>query len=683
MRTLNLSGFAKGDSISLSVSQNAITAGPINVQAWGGGGDGGIIAIVAEQSVSRVAPESVRFRVDLSASTFDTAGPTGDDVYDARMHDLIYLWNFGDPGTWSAPVNVLGEWKDRNIGKGSQVAHVYRTPKPAALGTGNGYTASVMVIEPSSGRIATTSIEVFVEDPSAYYSGIQTICINPMGDADFTGAPSGAVQVNADRLMTYQNEGDALWEVHQTGNPKRWLFKRGAQFDVSLRLWGPDDTELTFGAYGTGGRPVLNLLTGGGADPQQRMFSFSESWGGTVSHNGIAPELRLIGLRLQHTFNPVVGKASDYADVAQALSVNSDFDIVIHDCEIDGFGGPCIYVQTDITSRRGRMHFDDSVMTNFGGQYAFMCVGSLEAQSYVAVTGVRMNLPGDAIADSTGLRSPMRLQMPMMYIAGCDLFTTATQYHHIKCPDTPNRDGYYGYIHSCSFEGGAGALVCTSNPTVTPRNGPYVHNIVFDGNVVVASWSMGQPIRLIGSGVTVRNNLFIYPAISLAGNGIKGVVNISREATPTPPPAFVANAPIDVYNNTFRFDKTYTQAGSVDYAPVMIHDDAGGLMTNLNDSNNIVHMPSLVIGGNPSVPFTGFAPLSDAALWTPRNLGYRDPLTLTLDTSLATPVNAVKDTRPQIGSAALGAALNGSVSYIDIQLQDRSEPPSVGAWEAE
>ena len=76
------------------------------------------------------------------------------------------------------------------------------------------------------------------------------------------------------------------------------------------------------------------------------------------------------------------------------------------------------------------------------------------------------------------------------------------------------------------------------------------------------------------------------------------------------------------------------------------------------------------------------APLSETTLWTPRGKGRRDPGTGALDASLAPPADAFKDTRPMIGSPALGAALSGDVSYMDIQMQDRPEPPSQGAWEA-
>ena len=66
MKTLNLSGFKPADSLSISVSQNALTAGPVNVPAWGGGGPGGDISINVHRSKLHVAPSSVRFSVDLS-----------------------------------------------------------------------------------------------------------------------------------------------------------------------------------------------------------------------------------------------------------------------------------------------------------------------------------------------------------------------------------------------------------------------------------------------------------------------------------------------------------------------------------------------------------------------------------------------------------------------------------------
>ena len=142
MATLRFAGISLGTALTISVSSGALTAGPTNFPAWGqsqpggeggGGGNGGPISIILDRSTLQCAPDSVRFSVDLSGADFDTPAPVGAEVYDARMHDLIYLWDFGDSGQWSAPVNVLAEWKNRTTAKGPFVSHVYRTPAPIPL----------------------------------------------------------------------------------------------------------------------------------------------------------------------------------------------------------------------------------------------------------------------------------------------------------------------------------------------------------------------------------------------------------------------------------------------------------------------------------------------------------------------------------------------------------------------
>ena len=205
------SGFKPSDSLSISVSQNALTAGPVNVPAWGGGGGGGTISIAVERTLAQIAPDSIRFTVDLSKSTFDTAGPSGTATYyDPRLHDLIYLWDLGDPGTWDAPVNVLASWKNRNVAKGPSVRHIYRDP--------DDYIASVLVVEPSTGKTATASVNVTVDDPQDYYGDTNTIYVNNIGDSDFSGVPAGVPsqnKVNIDTLQKLVTDGTDPQTQHE------------------------------------------------------------------------------------------------------------------------------------------------------------------------------------------------------------------------------------------------------------------------------------------------------------------------------------------------------------------------------------------------------------------------------------------------------------------------------------
>ena len=234
MRTLNLSGFNTGDNLTLSVSQGALTAGPINVPSWGGAVPSGNITIQTHRSHMQVTPDSVRFWVDLSGSDFDTAGPGPGEVYDARLHDLIYLWDFDDPGTWTAPVQNLAAHKNRNAGKGPIEANMYRTP-----GT---YNPSVLVIEPSSGKTATASVSVVVTDPDVVFAGNKTICINPVGDNDFAGAPTGSLHY---QVAQFGKSIPAWSDNFSTTEVRRFLFKGGETHVVNMLL----GTEAAAGAW--------------------------------------------------------------------------------------------------------------------------------------------------------------------------------------------------------------------------------------------------------------------------------------------------------------------------------------------------------------------------------------------------------------------------------------------------
>ena len=108
MPTLKFTGFAHGATFDMSASQGGQTVGPmpISIDTGSGGGGGeaptqgpGAIVINIDRTTLQCAPDSVRFDVDLVGAGFDTPAPTVGQIYDARLHDLIFLWDFGDSGT--------------------------------------------------------------------------------------------------------------------------------------------------------------------------------------------------------------------------------------------------------------------------------------------------------------------------------------------------------------------------------------------------------------------------------------------------------------------------------------------------------------------------------------------------------------------------------------------------------
>ena len=691
MRTLNLSGLKAGDSLNISVSQGAITAGPVNVPAWGSAGGGGTIMIQTHRTHMQVAPDSVRFWVDLSASTFDTAGPdTGaGEIYDARKHDLIYLWDFDDAGAgdWTAPVNVLAGWKNRNTAKGHFVAHMYTRP-----GT---YSPSVLVIEPSSGKTATATLigdeAIIVADPDVVYAGANTICVNPVGDTDFAGKPPGADEVYLDFLI----DTDSEWTSRRNGTPRRWLFKRGASYEQSLNLvFAPSGTY--FGAYGSSPtRPVINAIHIGDIAPNNFMRAliyFDGTFGNTIDGDVPVPDLRLTGLQILGDFDATAEWANQSTgDETLGIICQGNADLMVSDCHISGMHVHSCTLEPGTGTDRAHYHMDDTTVTNFGGQYPLYYSKSTNADSSVAFTGCALaQTPGALDSDATNgssSRSVVRIaSSPNVHVRGCDFYLTDHKHAALRINGLVHQDGCNVNVHSCSFEGGSGAI--THSAGVSVVNGSIgrctVHNTVIDGCVWVGAFS-GQYCYTSGAtGTTIRNCLFIMPNTpwegGLYGNPFLEVfVFLDLGGAHVYDPVIVGAAPIKLYNNTAVCERTFAENNNKQ--PVLVNNGTGysGVgFTNIqsDNGNNVVHLPV----GSPVV--TDYAPLATDVLWTPRNPGRRDPSTLSLDAALITPSDAVKSFRPLPGSAALGTALSGNVSYMDILMQARPEPPSKGAWEA-
>lgn len=670
MYTLNLSGFATGDSLSIAVTQDGQTAGPLTVPAWARNDSGGTIAINVDRTELKCAPDSVRFSVDLSAAVFDTSGPATGEHYDARMHDLIYLWDFGDTGDWSAPVNVLAEWKKRSVAKGPWVSHMYRQP--------GSYDASVLVIEPSTGKNATASVSIVVADPDVAYAASNTICVNPVGDGDFAGAPPGARKIGVDALLTTSPE----WLNEQGGNAKRWLFKRGASFDVNLFLTSMDTQGITFGSYGTAGqKPILNAIGQPSSDKSPFFWN-----GGYPSHpQNLPPDIRFFGLNIRGNFDPTTMRSDrDSTGMAgTAIAAFGNVHMIVSECDFSGFMATTIYFDPVDQTFANRMHLDDCTLSDFGGQYPIYCATTTAPDSAISLTGCRVAQNPNAVDTDANTHGSSRATIRIdhaqhTHVRGCDFFHTDRAQHCIKTPETPWSEGVIVNIHSTAFEGGFGAVVLGGNTTTpTPGNGlrrSSVQNVILDGLIYVGNHSSNQPFRSFVTGVTIRNSIVSIPAIPTYMWSADSFIVLQSHGTFDP--TVVGAAPIRIYNNTFRMDRTSGQNNS--HVPPLVNDTyANGLFTNVTTDNNVIHMPNL------DTPLTAAAPVSDTVLWTPRGLGRRDPDTLVLDSAYALPADAVKATRPLPGSAALGAALSGEVSYMDIRLKDRPEPPSQGAWEAD
>lgn len=180
-----------------------------------------------------VLPEVSRYSGVAPLSVHFLAGWQQGDEEVGDFHTLDYTWDFGDTSA--------GTWQDgasKNSAKGAVAAHIYET-------SGN-YTATVTVKQGST-TIRTETFNISVNNANTYYSGTATTCVNPAGDSDFTGAPSGCRQVQTNDLSTITQ--------YATTN-SRVLLKRGCSWTITSSLsWPTDVTGVTIGAYGTGTNP--------------------------------------------------------------------------------------------------------------------------------------------------------------------------------------------------------------------------------------------------------------------------------------------------------------------------------------------------------------------------------------------------------------------------------------------
>lgn len=176
--------------------------------------------------VSGFAPLAVQFDAGFDAST----------VSEQHIHDYYYLWDYGDTGSGTWGINS----KSRNRDTGIIGAHVFESP-----GT---YNVGLTVLNASTGAtIRTETVQVTVTDPDVFFTGTNTVCVNNVGDSDFTGAPSGATQVNSDDI-------NSVMSTHlATG--KRVLLKRGGSWSYSTTPVSGTISNAQIGAYGTGTSP--------------------------------------------------------------------------------------------------------------------------------------------------------------------------------------------------------------------------------------------------------------------------------------------------------------------------------------------------------------------------------------------------------------------------------------------
>lgn len=226
--------FVANDATGVWIAGGGVIAGCTTTGATG------VIGLPAMTAVASrftgVAPLSVFF--DAAATTGAVAQP---------FHEMLYTWNFGDPGSGNWAYGSRAGSSSRNAATGAVAAHVYETP-----GT---YTVSLSVTD-GTNTVTNNCIQIAVQDPNVVFAGANTRCYT-QGAVSAGACPGGGTEI----LNSSADPRSIVAADLAAG--KRLLFARGQTWttaigQVSLNKDGP----WTIGAYGAGAKPVFRRGAG-------------------------------------------------------------------------------------------------------------------------------------------------------------------------------------------------------------------------------------------------------------------------------------------------------------------------------------------------------------------------------------------------------------------------------------
>lgn len=652
MTTFTFKGFTTGTAVNLSAMQGSDTVAGA-VTTWGEQAAGTASIGITQTDTTISQYDSVMFR-PTGWVDFDTPEDhaASGNIYKPRFHDIIYFWDTGKVGNFVAPQNLIDSHKSRQHAHGPVIKVCYDQPGV--------YTVRLYAYEPSSGKYAFTTATVTVHSADSAYPATQTICINPNGDSDFTGAPPGAQTVVLASDNTF-DESHSAWASNTGGAKKRFLFKGGASFVFNLDVGNSDWTSgIMFGSYGTG-RATIDATSSGGT------LTLQDAETSDV-------RIYINNLIFQGSFNPTTSVGGP----SSLMAVGGRTQFVMHNVEIDGYSGTVIDFRPGNFGNDAYYHLDELVMTNIGGQYPLLFAPLTSEDSSVAFTGCRItrNPQSDFLEGFSGLngdqRAPVRInEHNWIYFQATEIFQNTGDQPCIKLAESGIPGGIHN-IHCCTLESARGNIFKFQDAD----SGNFT-NLIMRQNVFIQSSGPGggrvDGMLIGGQGCSIDANLFI----SLGTAGAIPARTSGGFLFNYPSPAVTPNY---MRNNTYVHYKDATENNSsVD--PGLFFGGNG----NVTSGCNIEHL----IGFND----VQHAPLEDGptnlALFSPRNTGrYNYNSSGIFDTDWAAEPPHIYSFQPEAGSSALGARATEEFYPFPIDAQTETDirpdgSEDFGCWQGE
>ena len=483
------------------------------------------VIITAKRSNLHLAPEGITFEATVKG--FDTPGPRGRKAYNPQLHEIHYIWDFGDPGEYTVPVNLVSEHRNANVAYGPIVSHVYRK-----AGT---YTVTLEAVEPSSGKISKTTYKVVVGDPDRAFAGRETFFVDSGGD--YRGAPAGSVGFSS---------LDAALNAARKGGPlKRIMLRRGQIFPTNSIRMRRDYGSLYFCASpGKGRKPQVMWK------PGQHIQFF---WINDVDA-GKTKDFVFTNIRFQGPWNSTTETGTPRVSGIYTGEKRPSY-ILIDGCEFDGFSISISIVKS--AAKNDMLILNDTVITNWQDY------GIFEAQQgYTSVLGCRITQHVNALSGgpkdwSHNRHGCIRIQKGGKFVMdGCDLFSRNGWFENVKGWHTSQSclrwnqlavKGALANIQRCTGEGGWQVFaISTMKKSIVPN----LQNAIVDKCLLIGGMMSSSVLRINYGGTTVRNCVMIHS-------------DIRRDISPIyDPAAFIAledlgtnrantAGEIRIYNNTF------------------------------------------------------------------------------------------------------------------------------------
>jgi hypothetical protein len=423
---------------------------------------------------SGVAPLAVHFFSDFVEDTNT----------DWRYRNLDFTWDFDDTSA--------GTWRDglpKNEAKGANACHVFEE-----AGT---YNVSLTVRNPL-GVYHTEEYTITVSDPDIYFSGTNTICVSDTTQADFTGAPTGALEIITDDLSTV---------VDYAESGKRILFNRGSSWSVGDLDWPSSNGVVVIGAYGEGTNPdELGIYDNAPqitvTDGSFMSLSYKQNWRLSDLHL-IDPTQNSSALGGASSIQNILVQRMKIEGFSASISFSAWYsgeiiiknNIVFDSCDVSESAGACIYGGSERLAILGCKLYD----TNYH------CIRIWQAWRSV----ISHNLVyGSSLENSLG-KHALKLHGPGIYHGGEGTDTLGEP--AIGTGLVNFRTNYVMITHN-SF-GGSGSWPIR----VGPQNGvadERITNVVIAFNDVHSDYgtqNLLEPLlglRVTGQKMLIKNNIF-------------------------------------------------------------------------------------------------------------------------------------------------------------------------------